>query len=921
MQLEKMYNNWGKANSSSNEASTDYHLLIYHCLDVAAVGHSLMKLDRMLLKKFMGITSLDDNSIFSLTSFFLTIHDIGKFSERFQNLKPELFKILRDGISNKEYIMRHDSMGFLLWKELWNAIWENNCLNLDQSNYDQYDWGCVFDPWVQAVTGHHGKPPTCDVHGVQVSATSLFSPEDIEMARSFVNNVFELFIGPTFSIPLSESESCNDPIDIFISTFKESSWLLAGLTILSDWIGSNSDYFEFHSEPMPLDEYWHNYALPQSKRALNDFGILPSLISKETGMKALFPNFSPTSLQSYVSSCSISPEPQLFILEDTTGSGKTEAALTLAHRMMEMGLASGIYIGLPTMATSNAMYERMAEAYHKLFESGSNASLVLAHGGRHLSDSFRHSIGFPNLNDDESYSNTKNSQNDETVSAQCNRWIADNKKKSLLADVGVGTIDQALMSILPFNHQSLRILGLSRNILIVDEVHAYDSYIHTLLCTLLKFHSALGGSAILLSATLSMQQRQKLIDSFCEGRGIERKLIERKAYPLITHRSKDILSEVAIAPWPASCREIKAEFINDLSDAESKIIEISNAGFCACWIRNTVDDAIQSYENLISRLGTDKVILFHARFAMGDRLEIEKRVLETFGKESIDAIRKGMVLVATQVVEQSLDLDFDYMISDLAPVDLLIQRIGRLQRHQRETERGKPTFGIVSPEFEENPQVGWYSHFFEKAAYVYENHGQLWLTAKILAQKGTISIPGDVRDLIESVFGETAYNTIPKELKNIEDKAIGNTMAEISVAHLNHLNLEQGYTKSGTSWIDDTLAPTRLGEPTTNVRLAIWDGENLISWYEAGRFSWDMSEVSINKKKLSSPAIYPQKLITAIDNEKKSMPDQGKWCVLIPISSDAGGTWKGSAKNIRGETVTLIYSPIKGLIVTKENEA
>jgi len=918
--LELLYKYWGKASSSPNESSTDYHLLIYHCLDVAAVGYSLMKLDNSLLKKFMDITSLDTNSALSLTSFFLAIHDIGKFSERFQNLKPELFNTLRDDVSNKEYIMRHDSMGFLLWKEMWNEIWENNCFNLDQSNYDQYDWGCVFDPWVQAVTGHHGKPPTSDVHGVQVSATTLFSLENIEIARSFVNIVSGLFISPNFLIPLNESESYNDPIDVTISCFKESSWLLAGLTILSDWIGSNSDYFEFHSEPIPLDEYWHKHALPQSIRALNDFGILPSSISKETGIKALFPTFSPTSLQSHVSNCFISPEPQLFILEDTTGSGKTEAALTLAHRMMQMGLASGIYIGLPTMATSNAMYERMAEAYHKLFIFGSNASLVLSHGGRHLSDSFRHSIGFLNKNDTEIYSNLKNSQNEETISVQCNRWIADSKKKSLLADVGVGTIDQALMSILPFNHQSLRILGLSRNILVVDEVHAYDSYIHTLLCTLLKFHAALSGSAILLSATLSMKQRQKLIDSFCEGRGIENKTIERNEYPLITHQCKNGLSEVAINPWPASCREIKVEFFNNLNDVESKIIDISNAGFCTCWIRNTVDDAIQSYDSLISRLETDKVILFHARFAMGDRLEIEKRVLESFGKKSINETRKGMVLVATQVVEQSLDLDFDYMISDLAPVDLLIQRIGRLQRHQRETERGKPTFGIVSPEFEINPQVGWYSHFFEKAAYVYENHGQLWLTAKILTQKGTISIPEDIRDLIECVFGETAYNAIPAELKNIEDKAKGNEMAEISLAHLNHLNLEQGYTKSGTSWIDDTLAPTRLGEPTTNVRFAMWDGENLIPWSDAGRFSWDMSEVSVNKKNLSSPATYPQKLITTIDNAKKSMPDQGKWCVIIPLSLDDNGLWKGTAKNIRGETVTLIYSPIRGLIVKKENE-
>lgn len=182
------------------------------------------------------------------------------------------------------------------------------------------------------------------------------------------------------------------------------------------------------------------------------------------------------------------------------------------------------------MATSNAMYERLTGVYRSFFYPNSSPSLVLAHSSSYLSDEFRSSIGFSNMEEDsESYCNKK-SIKDETISAQCSQWIADNRKKALLADVGAGTVDQALMAVLPSYHQSLRILGLTRNVLIVDEVHAYDPYMHTLLCNLLEIHSSLGGSAILLSATLPMRQRQELASSFCKGLGVKCKNLKNTGY-------------------------------------------------------------------------------------------------------------------------------------------------------------------------------------------------------------------------------------------------------------------------------------------------------------------------------------------------------------------------------------------------------
>lgn len=322
---------------------------------------------------------------------------------------------------------------------------------------------------------------------------------------------------------------------------------------------------------------------------------------------------------------------------------------------MNQGLGEGIFVALPTMATANAMYGRLVKAYRTMFESDSEPSLILAHSARHLfniSDTFRHSSGLEKSRTDDGYD-----KNEETASAQCTKWLADNRKKALLADVGVGTIDQALMAVLPSKHQSLRLLGLSRNVLIVDEVHAYDPYMHTLLCALLRFHAALGGSAILLSATLPIKHRQELVNSFSQGLDVEQHKLNKNSYPLLTHGTANRILETPLSIRDRTQRIVDITFYDDFSAVEESILKIAQGGGCACWIRNTVDDAVDAYNSISEKLGSSKnVILFHARFAMGDRLAIENKVLHKFGEKSDTTIRKGQILVATQVVEQSLDV-------------------------------------------------------------------------------------------------------------------------------------------------------------------------------------------------------------------------------------------------------------------------
>lgn len=885
----KIYQYWGKTNRFKDKDDVSFHLLVYHCLDVAAVGRVLLQHDKLLFNRLTKRIHLDNDKALSVITYYLALHDIGKFSYRFQ-------KMIR-GDHNENYSRRHDDLGFCLWREkVWDEIWEKNLIGLNQ-NFDRNDWKDVLLPWSHAVTGHHGKPPQSS----SIDYTDFFYEEDISAVNFFLEGTSALIINNNPKTGLIDWDK--DLLD----AFEKSSWLIAGLVILSDWIGSNSDFFPYCSTPLPIEDYWYKFALPQAERAVAASGILPSSISQNTGMRSLFPNIEkPTPLQTHVSTCKIEDCVQLFILEDSTGSGKTEAALTLAHRLMDKGLAEGIFVALPTMATANAMYERLAKAYRKMFPADENPSLVLSHSARLLSDTFRNSIGL-----EKSHMN-ETSVDGDTASAQCSTWLADNRKKALLANVGVGTIDQALLAVLPSNHQSLRLLGLSRSVLIVDEVHAYDPYMHTLLGELLRFHSALGGCAILLSATLPIKQRQELIEKFNNGQ-LKMKS-SNNDFPLVTHIANQNISETSVGSLEGSQRVIAVEFFDKSNDVENRLIDIIKEGGCACWIRNTVHDAVEAYKRLSSVLGSDKTILFHARFAMGDRLNIENRVIKTFGKDSNDYTRKGWLLIATQVVEQSLDLDFDYMVSDLAPIDLIIQRAGRLHRHRR-GERGTPTLGILAPLMTDNPNEEWYFDLFPKAAFVYPSHGQLWLTVRLLAERGKFVMPDDARSLIERVFGISSQGDIPKGLRNRDDKAAGEAKANVCVAHLNHLKLNDGYKATINQWMDDIITPTRLGELQITVRLARWDGRYVTPWVKSDLFAWELSQLSINLIKIKEEAQYEGPLKEAVEKAKISMPDKGKWCILIPLSKVNEQEWEGYANDPNGQKVCVSYNQTTGLSV------
>lgn len=895
---------WGKAEKDGSR----YHLLPYHCLDVAAVGHVLLTGDADLRQKFAAITGLEEAVFGGWLVSLLALHDIGKFSESFQNLRPDILEQLQSISSIKQYIVRHDSLG--------NA-YLNLALQSEELSFPPgisfYDWQDVVKVIIQPFAGHHGEPPrTKDNNNLQLRPLNYFSDDDATAAKKFAESVVAMFCTKQGSPYLTASEEIETAI-------KKASWLMAGFVVLCDWIGSNSKWFPFRSDEMSLEEYWLNHAVPQAQKAIREAGISSGIPLKElSGFSGLFPHISiPSPMQSFVEQCPLGRSQHLFILEDVTGSGKTEAALLLATRMMADGCGKGIFVALPTMATSNAMYDRLTKVYRRMFSMESEPSLVLAHGARHLSEGFLASVA----------GQQADMTGDETASAQCSTWLADNRKKALLADVGVGTLDQALLAVLPARFQSLRLYGLVGHVLIVDEVHAYDPYMNKLLQNLLAFHAALGGSAILLSATLPTHIRRDFIASFATGSGDSRKpLLQSTDYPLATSYSpKSGIHEAAVEATAARRCSVAVQLIADVNEVVRTIRDAAEKGKCVCWIRNTVHDALAAFDSLSGSVSADDLMLFHARFAMGDRLDIEERVTTTFGRSSTALDRHGKILVATQVVEQSLDLDFDLLITDLAPMDLLIQRAGRLHRHQRD-EQGDPLVGgpdrrelpfmiVHSPSPDDTADRSWYKTAFPKASFVYPSHGCLWLTARLLADRKRLIMPDDARELIESAFTEHA-DAIPLHLQQRDQQAVSQSQTDKSLAHINMLKLDEGYAATVAQWREDMKTPTRLGGMDTTVRLAVWNGTSLKPWYQHERFPWDMSQVGIRSGLVDTEVVHTGKLGEEIARLKELLPDKGKWTVLVPLTKGEDGVWCGKALNKQGQEVIVIYDCLKGVTIT-----
>ncbi|MCS6944997.1 MAG: CRISPR-associated helicase Cas3' [Sutterellaceae bacterium] len=906
---------WGKARPE-NAHGPRYHLLAYHGLDVAATGRTYLQGQHALLHWMSQQVGVDDSAMLNWLTFWLALHDLGKFATSFQNQRPDLLEQLQQRSSPKAYAgARHDALGELLWRQHLLSRADAFGLGAQAARFADR-----IAPWAFAATGHHGEPPDA----AQATLVQHFDTCDEQAAAAFAAEVRSLFHPDAVLTAL-----CAMGRDRAVAASRLCSWWFAGIAVLADWIGSNTQSFPYETEPRPLSDYWQNTALPRAQRAIEAAGVLPQPAASGSRLQDIFtreriPTLTP--LQAWADTRELPRGPQLYLLEDVTGAGKTEAALTLAYRLMAQSDADGIFVGLPTMATANAMFERVIAVTNRLFAPQARPSVILAHGRRDLVPSFRTAV----LAADHPEADPQ--QADDTASARCASWLADHNKKALLASVGVGTIDQALLAVLPARHQSLRLLGLFRKVLIVDEVHACDAYMQELLEGLLQFHAAAGGSAILVSATLTGEMKRRLAAAFASGCNWRAPELSIDDYPLITRVDAGGVVEHAVRTRPEVQRRVDVTYTGDLHQVIAAIRAAAEAGRCVCWVRNTVADAIEAWERIRCACPQVPCTLFHARFALGDRLTIESELLSAFGPVSRPTQRQGRVVIATQVIEQSLDVDFDVVISDLAPIDRLIQRSGRQQRHARDgdgapirgaDQRGRPHMIVFGPPWTDAPTPAWFSSFFPRAAGVYAHHGRLWLTARELLLRGGFSMPEDARALIESVFGTDAK--VPAGLQASSNEAEGKDWAAVNMAFASRLKIETGYARgSGGTWLSDDAAPalesedgwdlgaaTRQGETTVNVRLGRWEAGACVPWC-AGEDAWELSTVRVIARYIKEPIAGPAQQV-ALQIAKGALPDQGKWSILLPLSARADGIWEAQARDHRGRVRRWLYDRSAGL--------
>ena len=870
---------------NDTEVQQDYKPVLHHLIDVAAVALRWQQLNPARLEREAALLKANPECLSKITAFLAGLHDLGKFSRGFQAKVPELWPEQVLGPKGEIADRGH---------------WRNTAILLRAEPIAK-EFTSLFPsishyiaPIIAAIAGHHGQPPEGQD---EVNADRSKAQRDQQLGAECVDAARDAFCilrnlinpSPLFSLKKQKQAA-------------QWSWRLSGLVTLADWIGSDTCHFPFEPVNTRLEDYW-NWALTQAEKALKGKGLLPQTSESRPSYARFAPQAAarPRPMQKLAEEVPLAAGAQLCIIEDTTGAGKTEAAIMLAARMMAAGKGEGLYFALPTMATANAMYGRLAETYQTLFETSATypPSLVLAHGRSKLSEAFRSIVNSTDM---------ANGSEDETASAFCTEWIADDRRKAFYADVGAGTIDQAFLSILPKKHLTLRQYGLAGRILIVDEAHCFDAYMDEELSKLLELHARNGGSAIVLSATLSLEQRQAMAEAFAAGLGLRdpddlSTQLCSDTYPLLTSIALGDVRECAPGFDPMLRRSVTIERTPDRITALTEARSAANKGAAVLVICNAVDEAIAVHESLMGQVDKpDQIHLFHARFAQGDRQAIEKDVLRRFGRDAKATDRLGHILVATQVVEQSLDLDFDFVISDLAPVDLIIQRAGRMWRHlDKRSPENRPVEGphilVVSPDPNQVEDENWLEPVLGKAAFVYQRAGVMWRSAKALFDAGRIKTPKSLRQLIECVY---ANEYVPPALEKKQREDEGKEIGSRSLGRFNVVDLKEGYGILPTNLSGTEDIGTRLGEETVTLRLARIEEGHLVPWCATPdddlNRAWALSEIRVRGKFLAGASPPPENQALQ-ENAKSDWPEWERCEILIAVVEPDGRVRLEGAKD------------------------
>lgn len=791
---------FGKLERDNLDEIVGWHPLVDHMTDVAACFECLCTCHsiRRALENAAG-RKLDEHDIARL-SVLAFLHDIGKANSGFQA------KRWKTNLDIPKGWPQHTGHGVEAIK-----LFETDAyLAISPLIEDICAWGEASEPLLIASISHHGRPIKKEQYGdwnknIWKSVVSSYSPSTVlkEIGKR-AEAIFPQAFKPGGE-PLPKAQ-----------TFAH---LFAGLVQLADWLGSDTTFFPFSG---PGEDRAAS-AKEKARNAITVIGLdaddwRNKLKQCAPSFAAIFGIENPRPIQSAMSDENLGP---LLILESETGSGKTEAALWRFVHLFRAGAVDSLYFALPTRVAATQIYNRVQAAVNSLWPNNSPLTVLALSGYDTQADGAKvhrlpdFEVQWSDIPDD-----AKAPQ----------RWAAESSKRFLAAPVAVGTIDQALLAALQVRHAHMRHAMLARSLLVVDEVHASDPYMTVLLEQLLKAHLNNGGQALLLSATLGSSARNRYLA-----------LTQNEKMPQATSMS---FAAACAVPYPAisdhnKTRAVAATGISkqvtwkahDIIDSPEQIAHMAIAaaqqGAKVLVIRNTVPAAIATFE-AIEKYIADPLRLFsvngiptlhHSRFSRQDRPLMDEAIEAQLGKQRPPG---ALIVVGTQTLEQSLDIDADVLITDLCPMDVLLQRVGRLHRHSRPPSERPTAFQtaqawVLTPAGHDlNPLLVKSRNglgMFHNGGGIYADLRVLEATRALLADRPVVSIPTDNRYLVEAATHPEKLSAIQEQQgeawKILGQKIEGDTGARQTIARLQALDVEQLF--GDFEFPQDVQIATRLG--------------------------------------------------------------------------------------------------------------
>lgn len=715
---------------------------------------------RELLARLLGL-SVEELS--ALAAYLTSLHDIGKIEYYFQCKDSGMKDALKNLGVNLKYVghenIRHEKTGEIAISRLW-----------EQQEQD-FDAAEIFAAIIGA---HHQKNQHSD-----------FRVKDpfFETYRKSLEGIMRSRFLPDSQLSLPELPDQQE--GVFES-------ILLGMMILSDWIASSS-MFADGEEWIGRDDS-EKQIIHRTEDFLCKSGLKKELVKWSNAFTEVWPWIPREGMrllqQGAEDLFQKGKRHRLILMEAPMGEGKTEAGMYCAVQMLSQWKKDGFYVALPTAATSNQMVSRMSDWFRTL---DIEKQVRLLHGMAWMVDECA------------SEEASKTEDQDEIT-----RWLAP-LRRGLLGQFSVGTIDQVMLTVTKAKYGVLRLLGLGNKVLVIDEIHSYDVYMGEFIQLLLKWCKALEIPVVMLSATLPPKLKAKLLSPYT-------KQSLSREYPLITAVCEDgSVEELPIAKTVKNMA-VAIELLPILNHPEEiarKAVELTAQGGCICILMNTVGQA-QKVFSALEGCFDGELMLFHAQFPAYRRQEIETECIRKFGKDKSNRPNRA-ILVATQVVEQSLDVDFDAILTAVAPIDLVLQRMGRIFRHEdtvRPAHLNKPTQYVLIPEGED----------FGVDGYVYPDV-LMRQTVEILKDRETVKIPEDLAPLVEDGYDESKVP--PGNFEKWMEHMIGEQVEAgqsrkfligepnktyFALAVTNHFFDDDGENKYLT-------VQTRLGEPSVRIAL------------------------------------------------------------------------------------------------------